>query len=124
MRKCISLLVLLCGLVAGANACLHRHDTVAELTGFVMDSTAALLPGAEVTLNGTTLTTSWDGRFVFKSVVLKRGSKLKVVCRGYESYSLTLSEPLSAAPLTVTLKAKPRWMEHMAHPIRQVLRAE
>ncbi|MBQ9297023.1 MAG: hypothetical protein IJ204_07510 [Paludibacteraceae bacterium] len=107
MRKCISLLVLLCGLVAGANACLHRHDTVAELTGFVMDSTAALLPGAEVTLNGTTLTTSWDGRFVFKSVVLKRGSKLKVICRGYEPYSLTLSEPLSAAPLTVTLKAKP-----------------
>ncbi len=108
MRKCISLLLLLCGVVACANACLPRRDTVAELTGFVMDSTAALLPGAEVTLNGTTLTTSWDGRFVFKSVVLKRGSQLKVVCRGYEPYRLTLREPLPASPLTVILKAQPR----------------
>ena len=90
MKKIISLLVAaLC--LTTANACMKKTVPVREqpLTIIVMDSTQALLNGAQVKIGKQTYTTSFDGRIVLKPEQVKDKS-VSVVCDGYESKKQTL----------------------------------
>lgn len=100
--------LLLC--VGGANACMKKNRRLPEvslqpLTVIVMDSTKALLDGAEVRVGKTTFKTSYDGRVVLKPEMLS-GLKTVTVSRdGFED----LKFALDGAPLAIVeMKAKPR----------------
>ena len=72
MKKIISLLLaVLC--LGAANACMKKNVPVREqpLTVIVMDTTQALLNGAQVKIGKTTYTSSFDGRLVFKPEQIK-----------------------------------------------------
>ncbi len=105
MKKIISLLLaVLC--LGAANACMKKNVPVREqpLTVIVMDTTQALLNGAQVKIGKTTYTSSFDGRLVFKPEQIKGISSLTISCDGFESKKLALSD---ASLEIVTLTAKP-----------------
>ena len=88
-------------------ACAHKQPTQ-ELVGFVMDSTQALLAGAQVTIGKTTITTSWDGRFIFKADQWTSNATLTVTCKGFEKQTLSLSKQNVKQPLLVALTPQKR----------------
>lgn len=105
MKKIISLLLaVLC--LGAANACMKKNVPVREqpLTVIVMDTTQALLNGAQVKIGKTTYTSSFDGRLVFKPEQIKGISSLTISCDGFESKKLALRD---ASLEIVTLTAKP-----------------
>ena len=129
MKRIISLLVAALVLGAGvANACkkvqkdktdvqkddvrstkdVQKDDvqSTKELTIIVMDTTQALLDGAEVRIGETRLRSSWDGRLVLKRAQLADVKSLTIRCEGYDDQPLTLpSEEVDL--LIVRLRAKP-----------------
>ncbi len=104
-KKIVSLLVaVLC--LTTANACMKKNVPVREnpLTVIVMDSTQALLNGAQVKIGKTTYTSSFDGRIVLKPEQIQGLSSLTISCEGFDSKKLALSD----APLEIViLTAKP-----------------
>ena len=105
MQKIVSLLVaVLC--LTTANACMKKNVPVREnpLTVIVMDSTQALLNGAQVKIGKTTYTSSFDGRIVLKPEQIKGVSSLTISCEGFEAKKVTLSD---ASLEIVTLATKP-----------------
>lgn len=105
MKKFISLLVaVLC--LTTANACMKKNVPVREnpLIILVMDTTQALLNGAQVQIGKQTYMTSFDGRIVLKPEQVT-GKSLSVSCEGYESKKQALDDsPL--AIITLTPKAR------------------
>lgn len=105
MKKFISLLVaVLC--LTTANACMKKNVPVREspLTILVMDSTQALLNGAQVKIGKQTYMTSFDGRIVLKPEQMTDMS-VSVSCEGYESKKQALDDG-SLAIITLTPKAR------------------
>ena len=105
MNKIISLLVaVLC--LTTANACMKKNVPVREspLTILVMDSTQALLNGAQVKIGKQTYMTSFDGRIVLKPEQMTDMS-VSVSCEGYESKKQALDDG-SLAIITLTPKAR------------------
>ena len=92
---------------ACAEACIRR-ETLPQLTGYVMDSTQALIPHAEVRVGKLLLTTSWDGRFVVKSGEWQRADKVVVSCDGFEKKKMSLRDVNLSEPLVIILKSKAR----------------
>ena len=104
MNKIISLLVaVLC--LTTASACIKKNVPVREkpLTIIVMDSTQALLNGAQVKIGKQTYTTSFDGRIVLKPEQVT-GSSLTVTCEGFKDKTVSLNDERT---LIVALTAKP-----------------
>ena len=105
MKKIVSLLVaVLC--LTTTNACMKKNVPVREnpLIILVMDTTQALLNGAQVQIGKQTYMTSFDGRIVLKPEQVT-GKSLSVSCEGYESKKQALDDsPL--AIITLTPKAR------------------
>ena len=106
-RKIFSLVLVAALWMVNAEACIRR-ETLPEVVGFVMDSTQALIPNAEVRVGKMVLNTSWDGRFVMKSGEWQRGDKMVVSCEGYEKKKISLRDLKTYEPLVVVLKSKGR----------------
>ena len=110
MKQLFSLLLAALMCAMSAEACVKKHSTAEsparELVGFVMDTTQALLPGVQVSIGKVTLTTSYDGRFVFKAAQWKHGDKLTFSCKGYEEQKMQLKDSVGAEPLIVRLIRK------------------
>ena len=104
MKKIISLLVVVLYLTT-ASACIKKNVPVREkpLTIIVMDSTQALLNGAQVKIGKQTYTTSFDGRIVLKPEQVT-GSSLTVTCAGFKDKTVSLN---AERTLIVALTAKP-----------------
>ncbi len=104
MQKIISLLVaVLC--LTTASACVKKSTnplTTNPLTILVMDSTQALLNGAQVKIGKQTYTTSFDGRIVLQPEQVT-AKTLQVSCEGYESKKQDLD---GSALILVSLTAK------------------
>ena len=104
MQKIISLLVaVLC--LTTASACVKKSTnplTTNPLTILVMDSTQALLNGAQVKIGKQTYTTSFDGRIVLQPEQVT-AKTLQVSCEGYESKKQNLD---GSALILVSLAAK------------------
>ena len=83
-----------------------QSERSSDLTIIVMDSTQALLDGAEVQFGKTRLRSSWDGRLVLKRTQLEGIKSLTIKCKGFDDQPLTLpAEEVNL--LIVRLKAKP-----------------
>ena len=105
MKKIISLLIaVLC--LTTANACMKKNVPEREnpLTIIVMDTTQALLNGAQVKIGKQTYMTSFDGRIVLKPEQVT-DKDVRVSCEGYEPKKQALDDsPL--AIITLTPKAR------------------
>lgn len=87
-------MVALMSIISG-HACVKKAPSIASpLTIIVMDTTQALLPGAEIQAGKTVYRTSWDGRVVLQPEQLAGISKLLVTCDEHESQKLVLSDAL------------------------------
>ena len=93
--------------LSALNACMKKTVsplTDSPLTIIVMDTTQALLNGAQVKIGKGTYTTSFDGCVVLKAGQAE-GNSLTVSCEGYETKKQTLDgSPL--AIITLTPKAR------------------
>ena len=105
MKKLISLLVaVLC--LSTANACMKKSNQQLEislqpLTVIVMDTTQALLDGAEIKAGKQVFKTSFDGRVLLKPEQLAGIKSLTISREGYESAKFVLdSSPLAIVALT------------------------
>lgn len=106
MKRILSLVCVALIAFGSAQACVKKKAILAdhELVGFVMDTTQALLPEATIQIGKTTLSTSWDGRFILTPAMLEQGSKITISCEGYEQKTVALSA--AQQPLLVALTPK------------------
>jgi len=109
MKKLVSVVLLALVAFSSVNACVKKKKSTAEeqlppLTVLVMDTTQALLPGAQVKIGKTTLTASFDGRVVVKPEVLGNNRSLAVSCEGYKEQNVEVRD---VRTLVVKLTPKP-----------------
>ena len=106
-RFLLSLGIVLAVGVASTQACVKR-ESMPRIVGYVMDTTQALLPHAEIVVEKVHLTTSWDGRFILPAGEWKKNACIVVSCDGYEKKKIALSDIRPNEPLLITLKGGPR----------------
>ena len=113
MKKIVSIVVaIMC--LGTVNACMKKSVQPSALrnqplTIIVMDTTQALLNGAQVKIGKKTYTTSFDGRIVLKPEQVT-GNALSISCDGYESKKQALEDsPLTI--ITLTPKAQKKGKE-------------
>ena len=94
MKKMLSIVMaVLC--VGTASACVKKQtltSNLSELTVIVMDTTQALLNGAEVRVGKVTFKTSYDGRVVLTPEQVGNAKSLAVSCEGYEAQKVTVAD--------------------------------
>ena len=61
-----------------------------ELTILVMDSTQALIRGAEVRVGDRVVRSSWDGRLVLQRAWLEDVQSLDIACEGFDTQPMTI----------------------------------
>jgi hypothetical protein len=89
--------------IAGPAGAQTRCDGV-RLAGVVIDSTAAIVPGAQITLDGSAATESTSrGSFEFPCVAAGK-HHLRISAKTFATSDLDVTLPLSQIPLTVTLQ--------------------
>ena len=94
MKKIFTFALALALASVTANACMKKSRQFSEnslqpLTVLVMDTTHALLDGAEVRAGKQVFRTSWDGRVVIKPEQLAGVKSVSVNCKGYEGLRIT-----------------------------------
>ena len=92
MKHLFSLCLAIVLTFSTAQACVKKQSFEAldkPVTIIVMDTTQALLDGAQVTVGKTLLTTSFDGRVVLKPEQWKGMRTFSVACEGYKGQTLT-----------------------------------
>ena len=79
-------------MVGNAQACVKKSAQTASspLTVIVMDTTQALLNGAQVKIGKKTFTTSFDGRIVLKPEQWSGAKSISVSCEGYKDKSVAV----------------------------------
>ena len=109
MKKLFSLMVAALMGLSASHACMKKQSAVSrplsELTVIVMDTTQALIDGAEVKIGKTSLTTSFDGRVVIKPEQIGKQKSLTVSHKSFETQKVSLT---GDALTIVTLTPKPR----------------
>ena len=83
MKKFFSLMMAMTLCWVSAEACMKKSPASTELTVIVMDTTQALLPGAQVKIGKQVYKTSFDGRVVLKPEQVT-SNVLTVSCKGYK----------------------------------------
>ena len=73
------------------------------LTVIIMDTTQALLPGAELTIGKTVLRSSFDGKIELTAEQVASNKTIEVVCNGFHSKKIAL---VGESPLLVFLTPK------------------
>lgn len=122
MKKIISLLIAAL-VVSVGNACVKKSRvkgledervsglevSAGALSIIVMDTTQALLDGAQVKVGKKIYTTSWDGRVVLKPEQVSGVKSISVSCEGYKDKTVALSgERTQIVALTSKPGKKPK----------------
>lgn len=107
MKRLFTLLVVAVVGWVSMSACMHKPknlplDTMPLVVGYVQDTTQALLPNAVVSLGGKSVTTSWDGRFVFKGI--NGAQSLSIRCEEYKPQKIDLKNVDWTRPIMVSLE--------------------
>ena len=100
MKRIVPIVLMAMLGVASSQACVKKaaesqvliansQDPTAKVIVLVMDSSKALIEGAEMKIGKQTLRTSWDGRFVLMAEQLSGVNKLSISCEGYETSQLS-----------------------------------
>ena len=115
MKKILTFALAMALASVTANACMkkssHQLSSVGTepLTVLVMDTTHALLDGAEVRAGKQVFRTSWDGRVVLKPEQLAGVKSISVSCNGYKGFTMKdyKSETAKGNVLLFSLTPKP-----------------
>ncbi len=106
------ILTLAAGLLLFAGSVLacpkNRVSLPEKTTILVMDTTQALLEGAEVQIGSSVFHTSWDGRLIVEAAQWSGAKKVKVSCEGYEPQTLSLSDVQALTVVSLTPKKRPK----------------
>ena len=89
MKKFFSLMMAMMLCWVSAEACMKKSPASTELTVIVMDTTQALLPGAQVKIGKQVYQTSFDGRVVLKPEQVT-SNVLTISCEGYKKAQFTI----------------------------------
>lgn len=110
MKQFISVVLALVLTIGSAQACIKSKTPVytSPVTVLVMDTTQALLQGAQVKFGKSAFATSFDGRVVFEPEQINGVKSLTISCEGYKEQQLKLDgTPLVIARLTPKAGKKP-----------------
>ena len=90
--------------VSAAQACVKNHtpEFTSPVTVIVMDTTQALLQGAQLKIGKQTFATSFDGRVVLKPEQINGFKSVSVSCEGYKDQKVAVDSEV----LIVRLEAK------------------
>lgn len=107
MKRIFTLLVVTVVGLVSVCACMRKPknltlDTLPLVVGYVQDTTQALLPNAVVSLGAKSVTTSWDGRFVFEGAT--GAQSLSIRCEGYKPQKMDGKNVDWSKPLVVSLE--------------------
>jgi hypothetical protein len=103
MKRIVPIVLMAILGVASSQACVKKaaesqelivksQEPAAKVIVLVMDSSKALIEGAEMKVGKQTLRTSWDGRFVLTAEQLSGVDKLSIRCEGYEAKTVKAAE--------------------------------
>ena len=95
MKKIFSMMIAVLLCAGTVNACMKKREPMVSgqaLTVIVMDTTQALLDGAEVKIGKQVFKTSYDGRVVLDSVQLANARSLTIACEGYKQQTIQRAE--------------------------------
>lgn len=79
-----------------------------DVVVLVMDTTQALLKGAQVKVGKLVFTTSYDGRVVVKQDQLQGVKKIRISCEGYKDSQAVIDGAVVIASLTPKAGARPK----------------
>ena len=109
MKQMVTLIAALLLFIGSAQACKTQAVAMPDKTTIlVMDTTQALLEGAQVQIGSTTFRTSWDGRLIVEAAQWGNAKKVKISCEGYEPKTLSLTDVKALTVVALTPNKRPR----------------
>ena len=95
--------------IGSTQACMKKTAPLAnDVVVLVMDTTQALLKGAQVKVGKLVFTTSYDGRVVVKQDQLHGVKKIRISCEGYKDSQAVIDGAVVIASLTPKAGARPK----------------
>lgn len=109
MKYLFSVVLTLVMAIGSTQACMKKSAPLAnDVVVLVMDTTQALLKGAQVKVGKLVFTTSYDGRVVVKQDQLQGVKKIRISCEGYKDSQAVIDGAVVIASLTPKAGARPK----------------
>lgn len=109
MKYFFSVVLTLVMAIGSTQACMKKSAPLAnDVVVLVMDTTQALLKGAQVKVGKLVFTTSYDGRVVVKQDQLHGVKKIRISCEGYKDSQAVIDGAVVIASLTPKAGARPK----------------
>lgn len=109
MKYFFSVVLTLVMAIGSTQACMKKSAPLAnDVVVLVMDTTQALLKGAQVKVGKLVFTTSYDGRVVVKQDQLQGVKKIRISCEGYKDSQAVIDGAVVIASLTPKAGACPK----------------
>lgn len=109
MKYFFSVVLTLVMAIGSTQACMKKSAPLAnDVVVLVMDTTQALLKGAQVKVGKLVFTTSYDGRVVVKQDQLQGVKKIRISCEGYKDSQAVIDGAVVIASLTPKAGARPK----------------
>lgn len=109
MKYFFSVVLTLVMAIGSTQACMKKTAPLAnDVVVLVMDTTQALLKGAQVKVGKLVFTTSYDGRVVVKQDQLHGVKKIRISCEGYKDSQAVIDGAVVIASLTPKAGARPK----------------
>ncbi len=109
MKYFFSVVLTLVMAIGSTQACMKKSAPLAnDVVVLVMDTTQALLKGAQVKVGKHVFTTSYDGRVVVTQDQLQGVKKIRISCEGYKDSQAVIDGAVVIASLTPKAGARPK----------------
>lgn len=109
MKYFFSVVLTLVMAIGSTQACMKKSAPLAnDVVVLVMDTTQALLKGAQVKVGKLVFTTSYDGRVVVKQDQLHGVKKIRISCEGYKDSQAVIDGAVVIASLIPKAGARPK----------------
>lgn len=110
MKRFSTLLIVCAMAFSAAQACIKKSapPVFSPVTVIVMDTTQALLQGAQVKIGKQTFTTSFDGRVVLKPEQISGAKSLTVSCEGFKDQSVSINSSVLIVRLAGKVSKRPK----------------
>lgn len=110
MKRFSTLLIVCAMAFSAAQACIKKSTppVSSPVTVIVMDTTQALLQGAQVKIGKQTFTTSFDGRVVLKPEQISGAKSLTVSCEGFKDQSVSINSSVLIVRLVGKVSKRPK----------------
>ncbi len=109
MKYFFSVVLTLVMAIGSTQACMKKSVPLAnDVVVLVMDTTQALLKGAQVKVGKLVFTTSYDGRVVVTQDQLQGVKKIRISCEGYKDSQAVIDGAVVIASLTPKAGTRPK----------------